>query len=96
MSNKSDKFGIINTALNVTNLGLNWYSDRKLNRTMKNQNIGGVVLLLSAIGVSLSNTLWIIKANKQHIEGANNNGNLRALGSSGNNRDSSQHHRNHL
>lgn len=52
--------GLTNIGLNSTNLMLNWFSDKKLNKAMKDQNIGGMVLLGSAVVISVANTLWII------------------------------------
>jgi hypothetical protein len=94
MGKAVDNFDIM---LNFINVGTTIYGDYLDRQASKYQREIALGMTGAAIVVSLCNTLWIIHTVKEQSKGANNNnGNLRALGSSGNNRDGSQHHRNNL
>lgn len=54
----------IEMGLDAVNLGMLIYGSRRINKALKKQNVVAMVLLGSAIAVSVGNTVWIINTVK--------------------------------
>lgn len=81
----------IEVSLDTVNLGLLIYSSYRINKSLKKQNQYALAMIGTAVGISVSNTLWIIHRIKQN--GVKINDISRTDGKSGNSRDDSGNHR---
>jgi hypothetical protein len=77
----------IEMGLDTVNLGLLIYGSYRINKSLTKQNQYALAMISTAVGVSVSNTLWIIHKIKQN--GVKINDISRADGKSGNSRDGS-------